>query len=90
MDSRQDELYSAVMSAIHEYGMYNCCRDFCPMMLPETAEEYYEEYGTLEGFDVDEAEERMAEVLQKRKEDAVIREEEPTWCIYWQGRPGRR
>lgn len=26
----------------------------------------------------------MAEVLQKRKEDAVIREEEPTWCIYWQ------
>ena len=24
--------------------------------------------------------------LKNRKEDAVVHDEEPTWCIYWKGR----
>ena len=24
--------------------------------------------------------------LKKRREDAIVRDEEPTWCIYWKGR----
>ena len=37
----------------------NCINCSCPMMLPETAEEYYEDYGTLDGFDSVEAAEKM-------------------------------
>ncbi len=58
----------------------------CPMMLPQTAEEHLQEYGTLDDFDEDEAGMEMDEVLQRRKEDAVIRGAEPTWCIYWRGK----
>ena len=25
-----------------------------------------------------------------RRENAIVREGEPTWCIYWKGRGGRR
>ena len=74
---------------VYEQCCDNCTNNQCPMMLPETAEEHYSEYGTLEDFDEDEAEEKMEEVLQRRKEDAVIRDEEPTWCVYWKGRRGR-
>lgn len=75
---------------VYEQSCANCTNINCPMMLPETAEEHYEEYGTLEDFDEYEAEEKTAEVLQRRKEDAIIRDDEPTWCIYWKGRYGRR
>ena len=68
---------------VYEQCCENCSNYNCPMMLPESAEDYYLEYGTLEGFDVDEAEAKMEEVLQRREEDAIIRDEEPTWCIYW-------
>ena len=71
---------------VYEQCCDNCCRDLCPMMLPETAEEHYREYGTLDDFDENEAEMKMEEVLECRVEDAIIRGEEPTWCIYWQGR----
>ena len=66
----------------------NCINCNCPMMLPETAEEYYEDYGTLDGFDSVEAAEKMEEVIQMRQEDAVNRDGEPIWCIYWEGRAG--
>ena len=74
---------------MYDQSCDNCTNCHCPMMLPETAEEYYEEYGTLEGFDVDEAEDKAEEVLQRRKEDAINRDGDPVWCIYWKGRGDR-
>ena len=56
------------------------------MILPETAENHYEEYGTLEDFDSEEAEKLANEVRRRRMEDAVIRDDEPAWCIYWKER----
>jgi len=55
------------------------------MMLPETAEDHLHEYGTLSDFDEEEAEEKEKAVLQHRKEDAILRDGEPAWCIYWKG-----
>ena len=74
---------------VYEQCCENCKRDFCPMMLPETAEEHYEEYGTLADFDVEMAEIEMEEALERRSEDAIMRNEDPVWCIYWEGRNRR-
>ncbi|MBQ8304592.1 MAG: hypothetical protein IJX90_00015 [Blautia sp.] len=75
-----EELY------VYDQSCENCCNPHCPMRLPETAEEHLEYYGTLSDFDEYEAEEKYNEVLRRRREDAIIREDSPTWCIYWQGR----
>lgn len=69
---------------VYDQGCFNCGNPFCPMELPETAEEHYEQYGTLEDFDEEEAERRFEEVMKLRKEDAESRDDEPVWCIYWQ------
>ncbi len=71
---------------VYEQCCENCMNYKCPMMLPQTAEEHFQEYGTLDDFDEDEAGMETEEVLRRRKEDAVIRGAEPTWCIYWRGR----
>ena len=66
----------------------NCCNSQCPMVLPWSAEDYREKYGTLEGFDEEEAREKEEEVMELRKNDAIMCGEEPKWCIYWQGSSG--
>lgn len=68
----------------------NCGIDHCPMELPETAEEHYELFGTLDDFDEEEAERRFEEVMEMRNEDAEIRDDEPVWCIYWKKKHRRR
>lgn len=74
---------------VYEQCCENCRNRHCPMMMPETAEDHYGEYGTLSDFDEGEAEEKTKSVLRRRKEDAILRDGEPTWCIYWKGRGGR-
>ena len=75
---------------VYEQSCDNCTNCRCPMMMPETAEEHIAEYGTLDDFDEEEAEEISEKVMQRRKEDAVMRGDDPEWCIYWQGRGSRR
>ena len=74
---------------VYEQCCDNCTRDPCPMILPETAEDHIEEFGTLEGFDVDAAKQEMDEVIRRRREDASIRDGNLDWCIYWKERGGR-
>ena len=71
---------------VYEQCCGNCTNDHCPMMLPETAGEHYEEYGTLEDYDEEEARERAEEVMRLRGEDAISRDCDLVWCIYWEGR----
>jgi hypothetical protein len=75
---------------VYEQCCDNCTNRHCPMMMPETAEEHYAEYGTMEDFDEEEAEEISERVMQRRKEDAVMRGDDLAWCIHWKGRRGGR
>jgi hypothetical protein len=57
------------------------------MEYPMSLEEYLEECGCApDGYDPEEEALKMAEVTERRKEDAILKEDEPTWCIYWKGR----
>ena len=73
---------------VYEQCCDNCTNCQCPMMLPEMAEEQYEEYGTLEDSDEGGAENEINEAIKRCREDAVIRREKLAWCIYWKGRGG--
>ena len=63
----------------------NCHNPNCPMELPESEEEHLYFYGTLSDFDKKESKRKHKEIAKRRKEDAIIRDEQLTWCIYWQG-----
>ena len=82
----EDYDHSDKETDVYDQCCDNCGRQSCPMILPETAENHYEEYGTLEDFDSEEAEKLANEVRSRRMEDAVIRDDEPAWCIYWKER----
>ena len=74
---------------LYVYDQYcdNCCNAHCPMEYPMSLEEYLEECGCVpDGYDPEEEALKMAEVTERRKEDAILKEDEPTWCIYWKGR----
>lgn len=45
----------------------------------EEREDYLDAKSSVKKFD---------EVMQRRQEDAILRNGEPTWCIYWKGRNG--
>ena len=70
---------------VYDQCCENCRNRHCPMELPASAEDHLEEYGSLEDFDDEETAEKTQEVMQRRKEDAILRSERPTWCIYWKG-----
>ena len=87
---RRDDGYRADEEMyVYDQCCDNCENYECPLMLPETEEEYQAMYGTLEGFDKEAAEERYEEAMRCREEDGIIRDEEPVWCIYWRGRVHR-
>ena len=76
-----EELY------VYDQCCDNCCNAHCPMEYPMSLEEYLEECGCEpDGYDPEEEALKMAEVTERRKEDAILKEDEPTWCIYWKGR----
>ena len=63
----------------------NCHNPNCPMEFPESEEDHLYLYGTLSDFDKRESKRKYKEIVKRRKEDAIIRDEQPTWCVYWQG-----
>ena len=78
-----EELY------VYDQCCDNCCNPNCPMELPIAYEERINgrEYDP-DAYDPKKEEEKLAGTGVSRREDAIIRDNEPTWCIYWKGRPG--
>ena len=68
----------------------NCCNPSCPMEFPESAEDHYYNFGTLSDYDGAAVRRAAKEVARKRKEDGIIRDGNPIWCIYWEGGSRRR
>ena len=78
-----EELY------VYDQCCDNCRNPHCPMELPMTREEYVDAFGSEpDDFDPEEEAQRMEAIETRRKEDAILRDDEPTWCIYWKGRSG--
>ena len=61
---------------VYDQSCDNCSNNSCPLRL-------YDEDAFDPVFDV---RRRNQEIQIRRKEDGIIRDGEPVWCIYWQGR----
>ena len=78
-----EELY------VDDQSCANCTKADCPMALPMLAQEHLDIYGTLADFNVRGVMTETREVQKRRSRDAIVKDGQPVWCIYWHGKGGR-
>ena len=76
---------------VYDQCCENCHNVCCPMDFSMSLEKQTEVCeNEPEEFDPEQEALRMAEIEKRRKEDAILKDDKPTWCIYWKGRTDSR